>query len=91
MTDCKHENPHFDINQQIMEDSSIRYFEIKAKCIDCGAIYKFQCQRIGSSPHDSTVSVDQETISLPALMEGEELTGNAISAIGRFTSLEVKH
>lgn len=82
MPDCEHENAEFDINQNIMEDSSVRYLEISGHCVDCGRKYKFQCEQIGSSPFFPTVSIDQESIQLPVLMDGDSFEGSLISMTG---------
>lgn len=91
MRNCQHEHGEFQINQQIMSDSSIRYLEISGKCPECGKQYKFQCRRIGSSPWEPTVSIDQIQIQLPVLMEGEKLTGKTIAAVGDMPDLPSKH
>lgn len=75
MSECKHQDLHFHLNNAMFGNTNLHYLELTAHCNLCKAKMQFR-GKLGVSPDEPRVSAGGYEVLIPFLAEGEKLTGN---------------
>lgn len=75
---CPHLRFSATVNVARIEDTGLKYAEMRIVCADCGKPARFRGLPWGLSPDHPTAGVGDEEVRLPFLCEGDQYNGKGI-------------
>lgn len=75
---CRHLEFRATVDVQLMEDTGMKYAELRVHCVHCGKPAIFRGDRVGLSPNEPMLSLDREEAILPFLLDGDDYNGKGI-------------
>ena len=78
VTTCQHLEFRADVKVARIEDTGLKYAELRINCTQCGKPARFRGLPWGLSPDYPTAAVGDEEANLPFLLEGDRYNGKGI-------------